>query len=177
MLRCANRIYPIVSGALVTFMTAVFTRISDDWKRRTVLAKLFSFASIGILNVVVDLSVFTIALRILHSPLVASNVIAWAIAVTGSYAMNTKITFGHETGGALAFGRYLRFAASGVLGVIVATTVLVLLSDYVSIPFAKLASIVAGFAVNFSMSHFVVFRNSKAGSLVAGPATSIEGSS
>ena len=161
----------------MTFLTAIFTRISDDWKRRTVLAKLFSFASIGILNVVVDLSVFTIALRILHSPLVASNVIAWAIAVTGSYAMNTKITFGHETGGTLAFGRYLRFAASGVLGVIVATTVLVLLSGYVSIPLAKLASIVAGFAVNFSMSHFVVFRNPKASSPEARPATSIEGSS
>ena len=151
-------------------MTALFRRISDDWKQRTVLAKLFSFASIGVLNVVVDLSIFTIALRIFQFPLVASNVVAWAIAVTGSYAMNTKITFGKETGGALSFGRYLRFAASGVLGVIVTTTVLVLLSDYVSIPIAKLASIVAGFAVNFSMSHFVVFRNCKVGSLAAGPA-------
>jgi putative flippase GtrA len=55
--------------------------------------------------------------------------------------------------------------------VTVATTVLVLLSGYVSIPLAKLASIVAGFVVNFSMSHFVVFRNSKAGSLAAGSAT------
>jgi putative flippase GtrA len=91
--------------------------------------------------------------------------------------MNTKITFGNETGGTLSFGRYLRFAASGVLGVIVTTTVLVLLSDYVSIPLAKLASIVAGFAVNFSMSHFVVFRNSKAGSLAAEPATPIGRSS
>jgi putative flippase GtrA len=158
-------------------MTAIFARISDDWKRRTVLAKLFGFASIGVLNVVVDLSVFTIALRILHFPLIASNVVAWAIAVTGSYAMNTKITFGNETGGTLGFGRYLRFAASGVLGVIVTTTALVLLSDYVSIPLAKLASVVAGFAVNFSMSHFVVFRNSKAGSLAAGPAPPVGRSS
>jgi putative flippase GtrA len=158
-------------------MTAVFTRISDDWKRRTVLAKLFSFASIGVLNVVVDLSIFTIALRIFHFSLVASNVVAWAIAVTGSYAMNSKITFGKETGGMLSFGRYFRFAASGVLGVIVATTVLVLLSDYVSIPIAKLASIVAGFAVNFSMSHFVVFRRAKAGSLSAAPANPVGRSS
>jgi putative flippase GtrA len=75
--------------------------------------------------------VFTIALQIIHLPLVASNVVAWAVAVTGSYAMNTKITFGKETGGALSVGHYLRFAASGILGVTVATTVLVILSRYI----------------------------------------------
>jgi putative flippase GtrA len=72
--------------------------------------------------------------------------------------MNSKITFGHETGGALSVGRYLRFAASGILGVTVSTTVLVVLSKYTTIPLAKLASIAAGFAVNFCMSHFFVFR-------------------
>ena len=103
-------------------------RIADAWHRRTVLAKLFSFASIGVVNVAVDVSVFTLSFQFLHLPLIASNIVAWLIAVTGSYAMNTKITFGRETGGALSIGRYLRFAASGIFGVIVATTVLVLLS-------------------------------------------------
>jgi putative flippase GtrA len=112
-------------------MTAAFQKIADAWKQRTILAKLFSFASIGVINVVIDLSVFTIALQIIHLPLVASNVVAWAVAVTGSYAMNTKITFGKETGGALSVGHYLRFAASGILGVTVATTVLVILSRYI----------------------------------------------
>jgi putative flippase GtrA len=77
--------------------------------------------------------------------------------------MNTKITFGKETGGALSVGHYLRFAASGILGVTVATTVLVILSHYISVPIAKLASIASGFAVNFSMSHFVVFRGARDG--------------
>ena len=139
-------------------MTATFQKIANAWRQRTILAKLFSFASIGVINVVIDLTVFTIALQIIHLPLVASNVVAWAVAVTGSYAMNTKITFGKETGGALSVERYLRFAASGILGVAVATTVLVLLSRCMSVPMAKLASIAAGFGVNFSMSHFVVFR-------------------
>ena len=139
-------------------MTSVLQKITDAWRRRTILMKLFSFASIGVVNVVIDLSVFTIALQVIHLPLVPANVVAWAVAVTGSYAMNTKITFGKETGGALSAGQYVRFAASGILGVAVATTVLVMLSGYLSIPVAKLASIAAGFAVNFSMSHFVVFR-------------------
>jgi putative flippase GtrA len=111
-------------------MNSILLRIADAWHRRTVLAKLFSFASIGVVNVAVDVSVFTLSFQFLHLPLIASNIVAWLIAVTGSYAMNTKITFGRETGGALSIGRYLRFAASGIFGVIVATTVLVLLSHY-----------------------------------------------
>jgi putative flippase GtrA len=139
-------------------MTTAFLKIAEAWKQRTLLAKLFSFASVGMLNAAVDLSVFAVAFQIIHLPLVASNVLAWAVAVTFSYAMNTKITFGRETGGALSLGQYLRFAASGIFGVTVATTVLILASHHTIVPLAKLASIAAGFVVNFSMSHFVVFR-------------------
>ncbi|MCK1540235.1 GtrA family protein [Bradyrhizobium sp. 171] len=70
-----------------------------------------------------------------------SNIVAWLIAVTGSYAMNSKITFRRETGGVLNLGQYLRFASSGILGLTVATTVLVVLSQYSNVPSAKLASI------------------------------------
>jgi putative flippase GtrA len=51
-----------------------------------------------------------------------------------------------------------RFAASGVVGVIVATTTLVILSQYTNVFVAKFVSILAAFGFNFSMSHFVVFR-------------------
>ena len=136
-------------------------RMVDAWLQRTMLAKLISFASIGVLNAAVDLCAFTMAFRLAHLPLVTSNVISWAIAVTCSYAMNTKITFSQETGGALSLKRYLRFAASGIFGMIVATSVLVVLTHYVNIPTAKLASIVVGFVVNFSASHFLVFRDDK----------------
>jgi putative flippase GtrA len=136
----------------------VLTAIADAWYRRTVLAKLFSFASIGVVNVVVDVTTFTLAFQLGHLPLVLSNVVAWIVAVSGSYAMNTKITFGRETGGLLSLRRYLSFAVSGLFGLIVATTLLVALSHYVSVPLAKLASIIAAFGVNFSISHFVVFR-------------------
>ena len=142
-------------------MTAMLSRMVDAWLQRTMLAKLISFASIGVLNAAVDLCAFTMAFRLAHLPLVTSNVISWAIAVTCSYAMNTKITFSQETGGALSLKRYLRFAASGIFGMIVATSVLVVLTHYVNIPTAKLASIVVGFVVNFSASHFLVFRDDK----------------
>jgi putative flippase GtrA len=139
-------------------MKPIVSQIAAAWRSRTVVAKLFSFATIGVVNVVVDITVFSIAYRLFHLPLVPSNVIAWAIAVSGSYAMNTKITFGRETGGAFSWEHYLRFVASGILGVIIGTTALVILSQYTNVFAAKFVSIIAAFGVNFSMSHFVVFR-------------------
>jgi len=140
-------------------MSSIFPKVRDVWSRRTLPAKLFSFASIGVVNLGVDVTFFTLAFQFLHLPLVASNVICWMVAVTGSYAMNAKITFGQETGGVFSIERYLRFAASGILGLVISTTVLVWLSRYTNVPVAKLASIIAGFGFNFSMSHFVVFRS------------------
>ena len=84
--------------------------------------------------------------------------LAWLIAVSVSYVMNTKITFRAESGRVLRRKDYLSFVASGALGVIAATTTLVVLSNFMPVIVAKLASIAVGFAVNFTMSHFVVFR-------------------
>jgi putative flippase GtrA len=142
---------------------SISRQIADAWCRRSLLAKLFSFASIGVVNVAVDASTFMLAFYLFHLPLIFSNVVAWVIAVSGSYAMNTKITFRRETDGVFSVKRYMRFAASGVLGVIIATMVLIVLSGYTNVPAAKLASILVAFGVNFCMSHFIVFRNSEGG--------------
>lgn len=139
-------------------MHPIVARIAAAWHRRSLPLKMFSFASIGVVNVLVDLSIFTISIKVFHFPLIASNILAWLVAVTGSYIMNTKVTFGRETGGHLSVGHYLRFTVSGILGVVVATVVLVALSNHTNIAVAKFVSIAVGFVVNFCMSHFVVFR-------------------
>jgi len=109
-------------------------------------------------NTAIDVLVFTAAYKLLALPLIASNVLSWLVAVSASYAMNTKLTFGRETGGIFRSKDFVRFIGSGILGVIVTTTTLVILSNYINIFGAKFFSITVGFAVNFSMSHFVVFR-------------------
>ena len=113
---------------------------------------------IGVGNALVDLAVFTFAYKLLGLPLVPSNVLAWLVAVSGSYVMNTLITFRAESGQRLNRNDYLKFVASGILGVCAATTTLVVLSYYIPVFAAKLVSIIVSFAANFSMSHFIVFR-------------------
>ena len=96
-------------------MERALNHIAAAWHSRTIVAKLFSFATIGVLNVVVDVTVFSIAYKLFDLPLVVSNIISWSVAVSGSYAMNTKVTFGLETSGALSWKRYIGFAASGAV--------------------------------------------------------------
>ena len=146
-----------------------------------VLRKAISFALIGVINVAVDTTVFLLTYSYLRSQaaalrpldalaqwcactthetlvLVTANVIAWVVGVTGSYAMNSFITFAAESGRRLRWLDYGTFVASGVLGVIASTTTLVVAAHFMPVLPAKGCAILASFAFNFSMSHFVVFR-------------------
>jgi putative flippase GtrA len=133
-------------------------RIATTWKRRKVALKAVSFAIIGAINSLVDLGVFFFAYAILAMPLVPANVLSWFVAVSGSYVMNANITFRAESGGQLRWRNYVTFIAFGVAGVIVNTAILVVASSIVSVIAAKLIATLAGFLVNFSLSHFIVFR-------------------
>jgi len=145
------------------------------------LRKAISFALIGVINVAVDFSVFFLVYSYLRSHAVASgpldmvaqwcacasrdtlvlvtaNVIGWMVAVSGSYVMNSFITFAVESGRQLRWLDYGTFVASGILGFIANTTALVIAASFMPVPLAKGCAILTAFALNFSMSHFVVFR-------------------
>ncbi len=156
-----------------------------------VLRKAVSFGLIGVINVVVDTSAFLLTYSYLSSHaaalrpldalaqwcacssldtivLVAANVVAWIVAVSGSYAMNSFITFAAESGRRLRWLDYGTFVASGMLGVVANTAALVIAAHFMPVLPAKGCAILTAFAVNFSMSHFVVFRpRSRAGGRTA----------
>jgi putative flippase GtrA len=152
-----------------------------------VLRKAVSFGLIGVLNAGVDFVVFLVARYcltasdgVLHSidklsqwcacagtdtlVLIVANVTAWAVAVSFSYLLNSFFTFAAESGRQLRWADYRRFVASGILGVTAATTALVVASQVMPVAAAKGCAILASFAVNFFMSHFVVFRAPRAAS-------------
>ena len=143
-------------------MKLILPRIFESWLARPMVAKILSFGLIGLGNTVVDLAIFTFAYTVLALPLVPSNVMAWLVAVSGSYVMNSMITFRAETGRVLRRKDYFSFVASGILGVVCTTTTLVVLSNFMPVLYAKLIAIAVSFVVNFTMSHFVVFRQKPA---------------
>src|SRR5262249_39706453 len=138
-----------------------FDRIVAAWRERAVALKAVSFAMIGVVNTIVDFSVFWICAVYFHWPLVLANVLAWTAAVTGSYVLNTFITFGPESGRVLRWRDYMRFAGSGIAALVSSTAALLALSYLMPVLVAKLTSILVSFALNFSLSHFVVFRRAK----------------
>lgn len=137
-------------------------RIMAALRRQALVLKAMSFASIGVVNTLVNLGLFLLSLKYLTSSLIVANVLAWTVAVTGSYAMNSFITFAAESGRRLNWRAYVTFVASQILGLLAATATLVLAAQAMPVLYAKLLAIGVSFLVNFSISHFVVFRKPKA---------------
>ena len=133
-------------------------RLAQAWQDRAISLKALSFAAVGVVNTLIDYGVFLSAYYILQLALIPANVLAWVVAVSGSYVMNSFITFAAESGRQLRWRAYGAFVASGVAGLIANTATLVVASNWLQVPAAKLLAILASFLVNFSLSHFVVFR-------------------
>jgi putative flippase GtrA len=87
-----------------------------------------------------------------------ANVGAWLVAVSGSYVMNSLTTFSAETGRKLRLKDYAGFVGSGIVAVAATTTTLVVAANFMPVWAAKGLAILVSFAVNFSITHFVVFR-------------------
>ena len=134
------------------------------------MRKAGTFAAIGVVNTAVDFGVFMAASSVLglqmmpaasverNVLLVVANTFAWMIAVSGSYVLNSFITFAAESGRKLTLRAYGTFVASGVAGLIGNTLTVSLASQLAPLWVAKLLAIGVSFLINFSMSHFVVFR-------------------
>jgi putative flippase GtrA len=161
-------------------LQALALRVFPDPGRRAVAAKAVSFALVGVINASVDFVVFSLLYYFLGLPIIVANLISWLVAVTGSYVMNSMTTFAAESGRQLRFKDYGSFLLAQIAG-LVANTATIIIVSY-SIPgllhvFAgpgatlqigghtidpvlvgKVFAIGASFLVNFTLSHFVVFR-------------------
>jgi putative flippase GtrA len=175
----------VLSGSAMTSIDHLRARfpqvVSVIEARLVVLKKAISFALIGVVNSTIDAVVFFLvyawftagpsvtwpfetvaALCRCGTPaniaLVAANIIAWLVAISNSYVMNSSITFAAESGRKLRWRAYVAFLASGIVGLVGNTVTLVVLAQIAPVWVAKAGAILVSFVLNFSISHFVVFR-------------------
>ena len=125
---------------------------------RAVLAKGVSFAMIGLVNTGIDFGVFTFTYYYLGWHIFVANPIAWLMAVSNSYVLNSMITFAAETGRRLSPRAYITFILSQAGGLIANTTTVFVLSYFMPAWMAKIPAIGASFIVDFTLSYLVVFR-------------------
>lgn len=143
--------------------TSLLQRALDIWHQRAIGLKAVSFAGVGVINSAVDYGIFMLAYQQFGWSIPPANVLAWLIAATGSYVMNSYITFAKESGRVLRWRDYLSFMASGIAGMVANTVVVLVLSYVIPVWVAKLIAIGVSFVVNFSLSHFFVFRPKQGG--------------
>jgi putative flippase GtrA len=164
-------------------LDALHSQLLYGWRKGAVSRKAVSFALIGVVNAFVDYGVFflaraafaqwPVALALFSAvpaacrcssadtvSFIAANLTSWAVAVTGSYILNASITFAAESGGRLQWRAYGVFAASGIAGWLANTAALVFAAQVMLLPvaLAKAVAILASFVVNFTLSHYIVFR-------------------
>src|SRR5947199_10250939 len=133
-------------------------RLAGAWRERAVALKALSFALVGLVNTAVDATIFFLLLGYVTPSLVIANVMAWFVANTGSYVMNSLTTFSTETGGRLRLKDYAGFVGSGLVAVTASTATVVIAAQFMPVWGAKAIAILVSFAVNFTITHFVVFR-------------------
>jgi len=152
-------------------LEALTRRVLPDPGRRAIALKAMSFALVGVVNASVDFGVFSFFYFYLAFPIILANLISWLVAVTGSYVMNSMTTFAAESGRKLRFKSYATFLLAQVAGLVANTTTVYLVPIVIGkilgidstatrlVLIGKLLAIGSSFLVNFSLSHFVVFRH------------------
>jgi len=133
-------------------------RLHERARERATMFKAVSFGLIGVVNTAVDFSVFSLGYYLLGLPIVAANMLSWAVAVTCSYLLNSRITFSIDSPREFSFRTYLAFVLAQVAGFAANTTTVVIASHFMPVLLGKVLATGASFMVNFSLSHFVVFR-------------------
>src|SRR4051812_219239 len=113
-------------------------RALQAWHERAIMLKAMSFAIVGLANSAVDFAVFSFAYYYLALTIVPANIMAWCVAVTGSYVMNTLTTFARESGRKLTLQSYAGFALSQVLGLVANTATVFVASYFMPVLIGKL---------------------------------------
>lgn len=133
-------------------------RLIAAWHERAIVLKAASFAVVGLVNSAVDFGVFSFAYYYLQFPIVLANILSWSVAVSGSYVMNSLTTFARESGRELRLKSYASFALSQAAGLVANTATVIVASYFMPVLVGKVLAIGASFLVNFTLSHFLVFR-------------------
>jgi putative flippase GtrA len=136
----------------------LFERVRALLLDRALFLKAVSFAGVGVVNTLVDFGLFSLFHLYLGWSIVVANVTAWIIAVTGSYVMNSLFTFAAESQGKLRLKAYGSFLAAQLAGLFADTATVVIASYFMPVLLGKVLALGASFVVNFSLSHFVIFR-------------------
>jgi putative flippase GtrA len=118
----------------VSFYERARIWVVAGWRKRAVTFKAVVYALVGVINTAIDYSVFLAAYVALGLPLIAANSLSWMVAVSGSYVLNSTVTFAAESGRKLRWSAYFTFIAAGIAGWLANTAALLVGAEVLLLP-------------------------------------------
>ena len=131
--------------------------LQDYGRRHARRFMLFGF--VGVLNTIVDYSVYTMA-YFLGAPPAAANIIAFGATNPFSYGVNSRVTFRRNGKAApLSWRGYGKFLSAHLLSLVISTLVVFFLATRVGPFWAKAAAIFVTVFINYGASALLVFND------------------
>jgi putative flippase GtrA len=128
-------------------------------KMQSKIPPVLRFATVGLANSAVDFAVFSALNLALAVAIVPANILAYAAAACFSYFANSRWTFAGRKEQRNVWD-FVRFQIVNLIGLALATTVLVILAGYMPVLLAKLCAIAVSFIWSFSVLNLVVWPKS-----------------
>jgi putative flippase GtrA len=134
------------------------------------LPQISRYSMVSVISLAVDLAVYAALCACSLSPTIAAAV-AYMVGIAVNYSLSVRFVF--ETGGSLKSRRrtFAEFAASGLLGLLITTSIVALLTEWLgtSASMAKFCAITLSFFAVFLIRRYVVFASPRQD----GPADSV----
>ena len=116
------------------------------------------FAAVGVVNTLVDYTLFNLLFYLAGVPLVAAHFLSAGTAVVVSFLLNRNWTFSETARDDSAWRQFARHVATAGSAVLISALVIWLAAFFLPAYLAKLAAVGFSFAWNFLISRHWVFQ-------------------
>ncbi len=120
--------------------------------------KLQKYGFIGMLNVAVDFSIYSLCVALLDMKAIIAHILAWSVAVQFSYLMNSFFTFKQTKVQILRLKLWFKFIISNCFVLFFSSLTLYIFLPLLGIYGAKIVAIIISYGVGFILSQFFVFK-------------------
>ena len=122
---------------------------------RSHAGRLSKFGVVGVINTAVDYIVFAVLVQLFAVHVVPANIAGYGAGIVNSFVLNARFTFRDRAGGGNRFGL---FVVVNLVGLVLSTGVVWMLSLTLHPLLAKLAATGVTLIWNYAMSDRFVFR-------------------
>ena len=119
------------------------------------------FAGVGVLNTLIDVTLFTLLVAHAVHPVLA-NTVSYSSGIVTSFTLNGRLTFGLRWRELASLRRFAAFCATAMVSLAASNLVVALLAGPIGPVPAKLVSLIASFGLNYSLGGRFAFASDAA---------------